>query len=83
MATYFFHEETSPADRDGVVTQVRYYYDDISAEILSRSFHLLPGGRREFLENDRVPLADLRPDVKAQLTDYLYRRERKDLRVAS
>jgi len=84
MATYFFHEETSPAGHDGAVKLVRYYYDDISAEILTRSFHLFPGNaRREFLDNDRVPLADLRPDLKAQLTECLYRRGREDLRKAS
>jgi hypothetical protein len=82
MATYLFHEETCPTGHDGVVKLVRYYYDDISAEILTRSFHLFPG-RREFLDNDRVPLADLRPDVKTHLTEFLYRRGQEGLRVAS
>ena len=84
MATYFFHEETCPAGHDGVVKLVRYYYDDISAEILTRSFHLFPANaRREFLDNDRVPLADLRPDVKTHLIEFLYRRGREALRLAS
>ena len=84
MATYFFHEETCPAGHDGVVDLVRYYYDDISAEILTRSFHLFPGNAsKEFLDNDRVPLADLRPDLKAHLIEFLYRRLRHDVRLAS
>jgi len=84
MATYFFHEETGPMGHDGAVKLVRFYYDDISAEILTRSFHLFSGNaRREFLDNDRVPLANLQPDVKAHLTEFLYHRVRKHLRLAS
>jgi|GEM_PF-1084356 hypothetical protein len=84
MATYLFYEETGPTGHDGAVKLVRYYYDDISAEILTQSFHLCPGNaRRELLDNDRVPLADLRPDVKEHLTEFLYHRVRKDLRLAS
>ncbi|MDC8450440.1 MAG: hypothetical protein LV473_19080 [Nitrospira sp.] len=40
MATSFFHEETLLTDDNTVVELVRYYYDDISAEILTRSFQL-------------------------------------------
>ena len=84
MATFFFHEETCPGEQDGVVKLVRYYYDDISAEILTRSFHLLfPGNVKEFLDNDRVPLADLRPDLKVKLTGFLYKRAQENLRLAS
>ena len=72
MATSFFHEETLPTDDNTVMEQVRYYYDDISAEILTRSFHLFPAtAERTFLENDRIPLADLRADLKAMLTRFL------------
>lgn len=42
MATSFFHEETIPTDDDTVMELVRYYYDDIAAEVLTRSFHLFP-----------------------------------------
>jgi len=84
MATYFFHEETLPSGDDGVVKLVRYYYDDISTEILTRSFQLFPAGaRKEFLDNDRIPLADLRADLKGELTQFLCRRARQDLRLAS
>jgi len=84
MATYFFHEETGSTSHVGVVRLVRYYYDDISAEIVTRSFDLFPAtGRKEFLENDRVPFADLRADLKHQLIQFIRRRLRQDLRLAS
>lgn len=76
MATSFFHEETLPTDDNTVMELVRYYYDDISAEVLTRSFRLFPAtGGREFLDNDRIPLADLRPDLKVVLTRFLYHRQ--------
>jgi hypothetical protein len=78
MATSFFHEETLPTDDDTVMELVRYYYDDISAEVLTRSFHLFPAtGAREFLENGRIPFADLRADLKVRLTRFLYHRHDK------
>ena len=84
MATYFFHEETSPTGDDGLSTLVRYYYDDISAEVLTRSFRLSSmSGRKEFLDNERVPLADLRADLKIELTRFLYRRLEQEIRLAS
>ena len=84
MATYFFHEETCRTGHDGVMKLVRYYYDDISAEILTRSFHVFPDSTKtEFLDNDRVPFADLRPDVKNRLIQVLSRRLPDNLRVAS
>lgn len=84
MATYFFHEETCPTVHDGVMKLVRYYYDDISAEILARSFHVeRESTRKEFLDNDRVPFADLRPDLKNRLIQVLSRRLPDNLRLAS
>jgi hypothetical protein len=84
MATFFFHEETFRTGEEGLVRLVRYYYDDISAEILTRSFHLsLATARKTFLDNERIPLADLRADVKTELTRFLSRRLEKDLRLAS
>ena len=78
MATSFFHEETLPTDDNTVMELVRYYYDDISAEVLTRSFHLVPAtAERTFLENDRIPLADLRADLKVVLTRFLYHRNDK------
>jgi hypothetical protein len=83
MATYFFYEDTSNAD-DGAMNIVRYYYDDISEDILTRSFRLPPKAvRKEFLGNHLIPLADLRADVKAKLKDFLYERMRAELRQAS
>ncbi|HTL62092.1 MAG TPA: hypothetical protein VL261_10640 [Nitrospira sp.] len=84
MATFFFHEETLPPDDAGHSTLVRYYYDDIAAEALTRSFRLLSSGARmEFIDNERIPLADLRPDLKVLVRDSLTQRERSDLRLAS
>jgi hypothetical protein len=40
MATSFFHEETLPTDDHTAMKLVRYYYDDISAEVLTRSCHI-------------------------------------------
>ncbi len=78
MATSFFHEETIPTDDDRVMEQVRYYYDDISAEVLTRSFHLFPAkAEKEFLDNGHIPLADLRPDLKALLIQFLHHRNDK------
>ena len=42
MGTYFFHEDTSLNADDGAMSIVRYYYDDISEDILIRSFRLPP-----------------------------------------
>jgi hypothetical protein len=84
MGTYFFHEDTSSSVDDGAMKIVRYYYDDISEEILTRSFRLLPKTvRKEFLGNDRIAVADLEADVKAKLKDFLYRRIQKERRQAS
>ncbi len=84
MATYYFHEETRPARDEGRVTLVRYYYDDISSEILTRSFLLSrTAGYREFLDNERIPLADLRADVKVVLHEVLCQRLQQKLRRAS
>ena len=76
MATSYFHEETFPADDHKVMKLVRYYYDDISAEVLTRSFHIFPAtAGKEFIDNDRIPLADLRADLKVMLTRFLYHRQ--------
>jgi hypothetical protein len=78
MATSFFHEEILPTDDNTVMEMVRYYYDDISAEVLTRSFRLFPAtAGREFLDNDRIPLADLRADLKVVLTRFLCHRHDK------
>ncbi|HEU4684888.1 MAG TPA: hypothetical protein VFS39_10345 [Nitrospira sp.] len=84
MATYFFHEDAMPNGPDDRLKLVRYYYDDISAEILTRSFYVeSTSARRKFIDNERFPLADLRPDLKTELTRFLSVRLRKDLRLAS
>jgi hypothetical protein len=63
---------------------VRYYYDDISEDILTRSFRLpRTAVRKEFLGNHLIPLADLPADVKAKLKDFLYRRMQDERRQAS
>jgi hypothetical protein len=70
MATYFFHEEQCPSGEEDIVELVRYYYDDISTEILTRSFRVAVGNAQtEFVGNDRIPLADLRADLKAKLVE--------------
>jgi hypothetical protein len=74
MATFYFHEETCPVNHDEA-RLVRYYYDNISAEILTRSFRLFSAtGRKEFVDTNRIPLADLRADLKSRLTRDLCRR---------
>lgn len=84
MATFFFHEETLPTDDAGHATLVRYYFDDIGGEVLTRSFRLSPtAARTEFIDNERIPFADLRLDVKRRLVELLARREGSDLRLAS
>ena len=84
MGTYYFHEETLPESTDGFRDLVRYYYDDISEEILTRSFRLFPSTvRKEFLGNHQFPLADLRADAKAALHDFLFRRMQAERRQAS
>jgi hypothetical protein len=84
MATYFFYEDTSSDADDGGTSIVRYYYDDISEDILTRSFRLPPKAvRKEFLGNHLIPLADLPLDVKAKLKDFLYRRMQDERRQAS
>ncbi len=83
MATSFFHEETIPTDDVTVMELVRYYYDDISAVILTRSFRIVPTTtKREFLDNGHIPFADLRADLKILLIRFLYHRNDKD-KVAS
>jgi len=83
MATSFFHEETLPRDGAGNMTLVRYYFDDISSEVLTRSFRLFPESRTEFIDNERIPFADLRPDLKTHLLEFLAHKTRTDLRLAS
>jgi hypothetical protein len=84
MATRFFHEETSSDSEDGAMSIVRYYYDDISEEILTRSFRLPPKAvRKEFLGNGLIPLADLPDAVKAPLKAFLYERMQEERRQAS
>ena len=84
MATSFFHEETLPPDDAGNATLVRYYYDDIAGEVLTRSFRLFAlAARTEFIDNERIPFADLRADLKTRLLRFLTRRGRIDLRLAS
>ena len=84
MATFFFHEETLPVDDAGTTTLVRYYFDDIGGEVLTRSFRLFPAaGRTEFIDNERIPFADLRLDLKRRLIELLSHRERSHLRIAS
>ena len=46
MGTYFFYEDTSDVD-DGAMSIVRYYYDDISEDILTRSFRFPPKAVRK------------------------------------
>ena len=84
MATYFFYEDTSSDADDGGTSIVRYYYDDISEDILTRSFRLPPKAvRKEFLGNHLIPLADLPLDVKAKLKDFLYARRQAERRQVS
>jgi hypothetical protein len=84
MGTYFFHEDTSPDAEDGTRGVVRYYYDDISEEILTRSFRLWPKrGQKQFLGNHLIPLADLPADVKAKLKDFLSERRQAERSQAS
>ena len=83
MATFYFHEETLGPDEAGRKTLVRYYFDDISSEVLTRSFRLFPDARTEFLDNERIPFADLHIDVKRRLLHCLAQREQTDLRLAS
>ncbi|HKN86792.1 MAG TPA: hypothetical protein VJV04_08035 [Nitrospiraceae bacterium] len=84
MSTLFFHEQTAPDAEDGSRLVVRYYYDDISEDILTRSFRLFPKTvQKEFLGNGLIPLADLPADVKAKLKDFLFRRMQEEQRQAS
>jgi len=84
MATWFFHEETFGPDDTGNMTIVRYYFDDIAGEALTRSFRFFtPEARTEFIDNERIPFADLRADVKTRLVTLMAQRERSDLRLAS
>ena len=84
MATSFFYEETLPADGSGKTTLVRYYYDDIASEVRTRWFRLFAEpARTEFIDNERIPFADLRADLKAHLLEFLARKKRIDLRLAS
>ena len=84
MGTYFFHEDTTPNATEGTRDIVRYYYEDISEEIMTRSFRFFPKPvRTEFLGNGLIPLADLRVDVKAKLWDFLRRRNRPEQRQVS
>jgi len=84
MSTLFFHEQILPDAEDGARVVVRYYYDDISEDILTRSFRLVPKTvQKEFLGNGLIPLADLQADVKAKLKDFLYRRMQAEGRQAS
>ena len=81
MGTYFFHEETSAQTDDGAMSIVRYYYDDISEEILIRSFRLPQKAvRKEFLGNEMIPLAELTADVKAKLKAFLFERAQAEQR---
>lgn len=84
MATFFFHEETLPVDEAGTTRLVRYYFDDIGGEVLTRSFRVFPAAARtEFIDNARIPFADLRLDLKKRLVELLAHRERSHLRLAS
>jgi hypothetical protein len=84
MATWFFHEETLDPDETGGMKLVRYYFDDISSEVITRSFRLFPAhAQTEFIDNERIPFADLRPDVKRRLLEYMVQRERSNLKLAS
>ena len=84
MATSFFHEETLGPDGGGTGTLVRYYFDDISSEVLTRSFRLFADpARTEFIDNERIPFADLRADLKSHLLEFLACNKRTDFRLAS
>lgn len=84
MATFFFYEETIPTGDSDMLKLHRYYYNDISAQVLVRSFHLLPANLRQiFLDDEHIPLADLRTDLKAVLTRFLCDRQRQEKRSAS
>lgn len=68
------------------MTIVRYYFDDIAGEALTRSFRFFaPEARTEFIDNERIAFADIRADVKARLLECLAQRARSesDLRLAS
>ena len=84
MATFYFHEETVGPDEAGNTTLVRYYFDDIGSEVQTRLFRLLPAAAgTEFLDNERIPFADLRPDVKKRLVEALAHKDKIDFRLAS
>jgi hypothetical protein len=84
MATLFFHEETLAHDDQGHATLVRYYFDDIAAEVFTRPFRLFPDkARTEFIDNERIAFADLPLELKTRLLRFLAQRERSDLRLAS
>jgi hypothetical protein len=83
MATSFFHEETLPAGDAGAVTLVRYYFDDIAGEVLTRSFHVFGAARTEFIDNERIPFADLRVDLKTRLLEFLALRDWTGQRLVS
>ena len=84
MATWYFYEETLPSSDAGHMTLVRYYFDDIAGEVLTRSFRLSGEATpTEFIDNERIPFADLRSDLKTRLLEFLAHRERIDLRLAS
>ena len=84
MATSFFYEETLPIGGSDMLTLHRYYYNDISAQILVRSFHLLPANVGPiFLHDEHIPLADLRTDLKTVLTQFLCDPQRQKKELAS
>ena len=76
MATFFFYEETFPTGTPDLMRLNRYYYNDISAEVLLRSFHLCPATARHlFLDDQHIPIANLRTDLKAILSRLLCDRQ--------
>ena len=79
MATFFFHEETFSTGDPNLLRLHRYYYNDISAEVLLRSFHrglATPG--QQFVGDQHIPIANLRTDLKAVLTQFLSNRQRQE-----
>ena len=63
---------------------MRYYFDDIAGEVLTRSFRVFASGAHtEFIDNERIPFADLRVDLKSHLLEFLTHAERTERRLAS
>ena len=74
MAVHLFYEETKPravpeGTGDAHLEIDRYYYDDISDEVLIRSFQSDAARSRPptFLAEDRVPLSEVSEDIRPRM----------------